>query len=468
MKELSIADIKGIKTLEDALVVIEELVRLNRQLFEENQKLRKEIDKLKKQAKPPHFTSKTVTNHAASKIANKRNKGQKKWTKTAKKNKIEIDQEVELAGIEICTCGCDQFTILRSREKIVQDIQIRRNNTKYFGVDKRCNNCDEIYHMPIPQDIEGQEFGSELRTWVSMWKFHNRQTEPLIHSMLTSMGIRISTGQISKIIIDNSRKLIPSYSHLRVWGIKLSKYIHTDATGSKRFMRKSQKVVHQHLQFVGHHLLSLFKITRKYNSIQLAFKVLGKRGMSKAMISDDHSANGKKLPVKIKQLCWLHEIRHYLKLLPVIAKNRQWLEKILDDFWKLYDLAKQYKKQPSIGKRLEIMEKYYQMTGYKTEYPELDKRLKLTRKKSKRMLAFLSHPYLPIENNLAERDLRPAVIMRKISGMTRSEIGDRSFERHLSVIQTAKKQNLDIFQTLHGLLNGQLSPFVLTAKTITL
>jgi hypothetical protein len=77
---------------------------------------------------------------------------------------------------------------------------------------------------------------------------------------------------------------------------------------------------------------------------------------------------------------------------------------------------------------------------------------------------FLDHPYLPIHNNQCELDLRSFVILRKISGGTKSLAGDTSIARHLSIIQTAQKQALDVYQVLHGLLTGTLAPAVLTAN----
>jgi transposase len=73
---------------------------------------------------------------------------------------------------------------------------------------------------------------------------------------------------------------------------------------------------------------------------------------------------------------------------------------------------------------------------------------------------------VPIQNNQAERDLRKFVIMRKISGETKSQKGDRSIKRHLSIIQTARKQGLPVFTTLHGLLTRTLPVSVLTGSLI--
>lgn len=104
------------------------------------------------------------------------------------------------------------------------------------------------------------------------------------------------------------------------------------------------------------------------------------------------------------------------------------------------------------------------ITSQETGYRPLDKQLRITKKKRKRLLTFLDHPYLPIHNNQCEQDLREFVIQRNISHETKSVAGDKSLARHLSIIQTAYKQGLDVFQTLHGLLTGQLSPAFLTVS----
>ena len=55
------------------------------------------------------------------------------------------------------------------------------------------------------------------------------------------------------------------------------------------------------------------------------------------------------------------------------------------------------------------------------------------------LLRFLSQNGVDATNNRAERDLRPAVIARKISHCSRNERGARAFEAFTSVIQTLRK-----------------------------
>lgn len=457
-------EIGKIKTFKQAANAVEKLVQTIYHLQDEINKLKKENARLKKQSSPPNFKNANKnksSNYSVSKLLKDKFFKKKKWKKSSKKELIVIDQEIQLPEIEVCDCGCPDFTILRSRKKIVQGIVIKRNNVKYSGNDKKCTDCGKVHLLEIPESIKNKEFDSELASWVSYFKYQCRMSEGMIKDFLEGFDIRISTGQISKVILTNSNKLIPAYTHLRVWGIKLARHLHADATGIKRKLKLSNKVISQHLHFLGSKTLSIFKITRKYNQDKMAFKVLGKRAIRKVIVSDDHGAN--RIIAKM-QLCWLHEIRHYLKLTPVIKSHAKLLERILEDWWQLYFLSKSYGRDPTNKKYLKIARKFQKLTNQETGYEQLDKRLKLTHEKAERMLLFLNYPGIPIENNLAERDLRPVVIIRKISGMLKSISGDRSLERHMSIIQTARKQELNVFETLHGLLNNQVSPFVLTAK----
>ena len=54
-------------------------------------------------------------------------------------------------------------------------------------------------------------------------------------------------------------------------------------------------------------------------------------------------------------------------------------------------------------------------------------------------LTCILYPELPMDNNEAERSLRPFVIIRKIIGCLRSEIGMKNYEIMMSLISTWQK-----------------------------
>jgi hypothetical protein len=59
-------------------------------------------------------------------------------------------------------------------------------------------------------------------------------------------------------------------------------------------------------------------------------------------------------------------------------------------------------------------------------------------------LAFVGDPEVAPDNNRAERDLRPAVLLRKRSFQTRSEVGEVAFAHWMSLTQTLRKQGLEL------------------------
>ena len=416
-----------------------------------------EIARLKGQPKKPHFSSSNQSSISVTGLL----KDKRNWKKKAKD--VPVDQHVKVPEQEVCECGSKKFRFLRTKTKVVQGMIIKRNNIAYHGREKQCVNCGKIYKSSFPKG----SFDSTLQALMSQLKFDGRFSHLLTYRFLRGFNIQISYGEITEIIRHNSNKLLPALNHLKTKGVSQSSFLQSDATGAKRRL-KNGKVINQHLNFLGHKLLSIFKITGKYNALEMN-KLLGVNGRKKLLVSDDGSPNNA-CTCKGLQLCLVHEIRLYKKLFPFLTPHQKLQQKILFEWRQFYHLAKEYGSDPpetaTLTKREEIENMFDRITQQMTGYNDLDKQLRLSLKKKPKLLYFLDHPEVPIQNNESELSLREGVIMREISGPTKSVAGDRSIERHLSVIQTIKKQGLPVFETLHGLLTGQLSPAILTLKIV--
>lgn len=454
----------NITTLQEALNVIAQLLQVIKKQQEKIAELEAEIAKLKGLPKKPHVPpfEKSVSVSDLLKTPADRKKN---WHKSKKKKGLPIDKHVHLPVQAICTCGSSELLTLHTRIKIVQGMIIMRHNVAYHGREQQCAHCKKIYYPPFPGESHGFSFDGTTLSLASFLKFDCRMTIPLLHRFFTGFGMKISYGQLSAMLMRNSKKLLPVLKYLKTEGIAKSTYTQSDATGSKRKNRRTGKISNQYLHILGNKFLSIFTITGNYNAT-IMNRLLGRRGRAKPFVSDDGSPNGECLKCKFKQLCWVHEIRLYKKLFNFFSPYHKQERKILLQWKRFYHLAKSYGRDPAEEKRRKIETLFKRITGQKTGYDLLDKQLQLTRKKRERLLLFLDYPFLPIHNNQCEQDLREFVIIRKISGETKSIEGDRSIERHLSIIQTAKKQGLPVFQTLHGLLTGQLAPALLTAKFI--
>lgn len=60
------------------------------------------------------------------------------------------------------------------------------------------------------------------------------------------------------------------------------------------------------------------------------------------------------------------------------------------------------------------------------------------------------HPEVPLDNNEAERSIRPWRVMEKIMGCLRSDAGIRTHEVLMSLVSTWEKQHKDVFSTLQA------------------
>jgi len=86
--------------------------------------------------------------------------------------------------------------------------------------------------------------------------------------------------------------------------------------------------------------------------------------------------------------------------------------------------------------------------------PDNARLAKRLRKQREHLLRFLDHDGLDATNNLAEREIRPAVIARKLSAGNRTEAGAETHAVLASVLQTCRRQGRDILQILGELLRG--------------
>jgi len=93
------------------------------------------------------------------------------------------------------------------------------------------------------------------------------------------------------------------------------------------------------------------------------------------------------------------------------------------------------------------------ITHRQARHPAIWKIQEIFHKNRERLYRWSRDPTIPAENNLAERDLRPLVIARKVSFGSQSEAGARTRETMMTILHTLKKRRLPVALTLRGVLD---------------
>ena len=151
-------------------------------------------------------------------------------------------------------------------------------------------------------------------------------------------------------------------------------------------------------------------------------------------------------------LCWLHEFRHYNKLIPHLPYHRQLLESFKESFWKLYRKLVAYRHHPNQEDADCLRDEFEQLFGQRSGYEQLDERKALTLAKKEALLVVLSHPEILLHNNPAERGARQRVRKRDVSLQARTREGIGAWDTFQTLLSTAKKLEVNISQYLHDRL----------------
>jgi transposase len=163
-----------------------------------------------------------------------------------------------------------------------------------------------------------------------------------------------------------------------------------------------------------------------------------------------------KIPISI-QYCYAHLLRNVQDLekeFPQNAEIKSFVEALAPQLvgamsLRTMDISdKQFKQQAAKIKR-----KIIQITNHQARHPAIQKIQDIFRDKADRLYHWADDRAVPADNNLAERELRPLVIARKISFGSQSQEGARTRETLMSVLHTLKKRTPDVAGALKSALD---------------
>lgn len=234
------------------LNLVEDLKRENQALREEKQRLRDEINRLKgEQGKPtikPGAKPEATSNYS-SEQQRRRGGSRQKGNKVSQ---IQIDRE-QVLHVDPAILPPD--AAFKGYEKVVvQDVVVHTDNILFRKEKFYSPAQGKTYLADLPPGYQG-EFGPGIRAMVIIFAFACQMTEPKILEWFRQIGIQVSAGQISNLLIKNQQQFHEEKDAVYQAGLASSPWQHLDDTATR------VNGQNQHCQVVGNPLYTTYLTT---------------------------------------------------------------------------------------------------------------------------------------------------------------------------------------------------------------
>jgi hypothetical protein len=147
-------------------------------------------------------------------------------------------------------------------------------------------------------------------------------------------------------------------------------------------------------------------------------------------------------------LCWVHAERLVHKLGTFTERQHAAQQFMRTLIWWFYADLKAYKHDPRRRRKGQLRARFDRIFRRRTGFATLDRLLARLHANKEKLLVVLDRPELPLHTNGSERDLRPQVIKRKISGGTRADLGRACRDAFLGLLLTCAKLGLSFWDYL--------------------
>ena len=229
----TIQDLAGARqAIAQLLNLIENLSADLREAQAENQRLRDENHRLKgEQGKPDIQPSKKPGAPSPAHHSSERERHQPSaWKKSSKVDEIHIDRE-QIVPIEPSLLPPDAE--FKGREAVVvQDLIIHTDNVRFLKEKYYSPSQGKTYLAELPKGYAG-EFGPGIKASVLVWYYGMNTSEPKIREFLQDVGIHISEGQLSNLLIQKQESFHQEKAALYEAGLRSSPYQQTDDTATR-------------------------------------------------------------------------------------------------------------------------------------------------------------------------------------------------------------------------------------------
>ena len=347
----------------------------------------------------------------------------------------EDADEVEKIHIDnICPdCG----SILEdkgTKTRTVIDCQpVKMKKIVYHLERKHCPKCKKLISARPPGVLSKCLYSNQLLAYLAVQHYIYGNTLGQIEKQ-TGIGYSSlvdAMHQLARILKDVPKSLIEYYRNAAVK--------HADETG----WRTDGQNGYSWLFCTPD--ISIYRF-RSSRSASVAKEIFGDKPLPGVLVVDRYNGYNK-MPSKI-QYCYAHLLRTVKDLEKDFLENaeiKSFVEALAPQLANAISLRtlditdKQFKKQAA-----KIKDAIIEITNRQAKHPAIWKIQDIFREKADRLYHWADDRTVPADNNLAERELRPLVIARKISFGSQSVAGAATRETLMTVLHTLRKRTPDV------------------------
>jgi len=371
-----------------------------------------------------------------------------------------IPVPVDAAGKPSCPHCRTQLSDVSRHRRVVEDIiPAKVITTCYHTVGGWCPSCrghveSRAEEQPPPADLPHAQLGlNALATAAVMRVCYRLPLRQITRLFAQLPGLKLSPGAIVKQIRRLAKWLHGQYDRLQLV-LRAAGVVHADETGWRTNGRNG------YLWTLTNARHTLYHVDTSRSGkviLQLLGKSFGLEGGGK-LVSDFYGVYDQLGGVQQKCLAHLlRDLRDTTAKRPELARH--------PFFKKCKTLVQAMLKLKARRLTLPTATYQHQVTLLETRLdtliaaswdddPDARRLTKRLRKYRDKLTTFLHHDDVDGTNNAAERALRPAVVMRKITGGSRSAAGAEAWAILASVMRTAEQQGRDVLDTLKTLLKA--------------
>jgi transposase len=349
----------------------------------------------------------------------------------------QIDRVVEL---KLTHCPDCQSPVSSSQEVIThiqEDIVPAHTEVTCFKKHRHwCPSCQKLVTAPhAPEEMPHGFVGPNVLVQTVLLKYHHGLPFNKIGELFASLcGLEITEGALAQALQRMSEWLNVEADQILA-AVRASPHIHMDETGWKISGTR-----HWLWAAVNDHL-AYYRIARSRGS-KVPKEILPAQ-YGGILITDFYSAYNRLETRKQKCLVHLEREMHrcFLKdQSEEYVKYHKILKQIIQDARELKASQEKFSLMQYLKKVSLIRRRLLRWACREHENKNLKRLAQRFMKHSLELLTFLEEPEVPADNNLAERMIRPHVIIRNRSFQNRSDKGAKAHEVLTSLLHTLRLQ----------------------------